>query len=136
VHTHTIEHNLFCEIVHIAASLHVLSQTEIPAARLQQIRDGLIVDFQEAALHAESHLVPPLQRQVLRQQVWDALNTLNSACSQVLRPSKLRFALNRALTSTAMSDFQTGTTECASALNPACSQMLRARKLHLVLLCT
>ena len=57
----TVEHDLFCEVVHITAPLHVLSEIQITAAWAQQICYGLIVDLQEAALHTEPQLVPALR---------------------------------------------------------------------------
>ncbi len=62
---HTIEHNLLCEVVYIAAPLHVLPQVQIPTAGLQQICDGLIVDLQKAAFHTVPHLVSSLHHQHL-----------------------------------------------------------------------
>ena len=60
---HTIQHNLLREVVHIAATLHVFPQIQIPAAGPQQVCHVLIIDLQEAALHAEPQLVSALQHQ-------------------------------------------------------------------------
>ena len=86
----TVEDLLLGQPLHIDAARRVLPQLQIGGRRVEQIRDGLVVDLEDAAATAVPQAVPPLYSRITGFSVCVILRCdLQMPCTVTAEPSFL-----------------------------------------------